>query len=86
MSYALSSKAEVGIAGITGSVDLYDKDVFENRFDVMVGGGRGIDLMERFRVTVGYDFGMFNKLDDGDDSASAKFTRNKLHAGIAFLF
>ena len=52
----------------------------------MVGGGLGIDLMERFRVTVGYDFGMFNKLDDGDDSASAKFTRNRLHAGIAFLF
>ena len=86
MSYALSSKAEVGIAGITGSVDLYDKDIFKNRFDVMVGAGLGIDLMERFRVTVGYDFGMFNKLDDGDDSASAKFTRDRLHAGIAFLF
>ena len=86
LSYALSSKAEVGVGGFTGMVDLYDKEFFENRFDVMVGGGLGIDLMERFRVTVGYDFGMFNKLDDGDDSASAKFTRNRLHAGIAFLF
>ena len=78
MSYALSSKAEVGVAGITGSVDLYDKDILKNRFDVMVGAGVGIDLMERFRVTVGYDFGMFNKLDDGDDSASTKFTRDRL--------
>lgn len=83
MSYALSSKAEVGALGITGTVDLYEKDILDKRFDVMVGGGLGIDLMERFRVTVGYDLGMFNKLDD---DATSKFTRNRLHAGIAFLF
>ena len=46
-SYALSSKAEVGAFGITGTVDLYDKNVLGNRFDVMVGGGLGIDLMQK---------------------------------------
>ena len=85
-SYALSSKAEVGVLGITGVVDLYDKEILDNRFDVMVGGGLGIDLMDKLRFTVGYDLGMFNKLDSGDSDATTKFTRNKLHAGIAFLF
>jgi len=82
-SYALSSKAEVGALGLTGSVDLFEKKILDNRFDVLVGGGLGIDLMNKIRVSVGYDFGMFNKLSDDSD---AKFNRNRLHAGVAFLF
>ena len=85
LSYALASKAQVGMGGFSGVVDLYEKDILDNRFDVMVGGGLGIDLMERLRVSVGYDFGMFNKLDE-EDNANATFRRNRLHAGIAFLF
>lgn len=84
LSYALSSKATVGAGGFTGVVDLYEKDILDNRFDVMVGGGLGIDLMERIRVSVGYDFGMFNKLDDDDEAGTLR--RNRLHAGIAFIF
>ena len=85
-SYALSSKAEVGIAGLSGVVDLYEKNILKNRFDVMVGGGVGIDLMSKLRLTVGYDLGMFNKLEDNSEGSGAKFTRNRLHAGLAFLF
>ena len=54
-----------------------------NRFDVMVGGGAGLDLMDKIRLTVGYDLGMFNRLPK---DSSDKLNRNKLHAGIAFLF
>ena len=90
-SYALSGKVEptvsLGSFKIGTEYDVY-KDSNWNRFDVMVGGGVGLDLMGKFRVTVGYDAGMFNKLpkdSDGNDPSST-ITRNKLHAGVAFLF
>ena len=75
-SYGLSSKVEV--AGV--SVDVYDKFGW-NRFDVLVGGGAGLELMNKVRLTVGYDLGMFNHLpEDSND----KLNRNRLHAGVAF--
>ena len=81
-SYGLSYKAEGGALGITVGHDFYKENGW-NRFDVMVGGGVGLDLMDKVRLTVGYDLGMFNRLPkDSNDTIN----RNKLHAGIAFLF
>ena len=90
-SYALAGKVDLGVKvgsfDIGGTYDIY-KDGGYNRFDVLVGGGVGLDLMDRFRVTAGYDLGMFNKLAKGSDGTepSTKLNRNQLHAGIAFLF
>lgn len=90
-NYALAGQVDLGVKvgsfEVGGKYDMY-KDGNYNRFDVMVGGGVGLDLMERFRVTAGYDFGMFNKLPKASDGSepSSKLTRNQLHAGIAFLF
>lgn len=85
-SYGLSAQSEgnVSVAGIDlgGKYDNYQKAGW-NRFDVMVGGGAGLDLMDKIRLTVGYDLGMFNRLPK---DSSDKLNRNKLHAGIAFLF
>ncbi len=90
-SYALSGKIDsnidLGILTVGGQSDVY-KDLNWNRFDVMVGGGGGIELMDKIRLTVGYDQGMFNKLPKGSDGkeASNKLTRSQLTAGVAFIF
>ena len=87
-SYAISGKESVERG--SSKVDLLDiyKDWNYNRFDVMVGGGVGLDLMEKIRLTVGYDLGMFNKYPKGSDGSepAGKYNRNRLHAGVAFLF
>ena len=88
-SYGITStsKASGSIAGIeigTGEVDNYSKSDY-NRFDIQVGGGVNIDLMNMLRLTASYDLGMLNrfKVEEGDDYKS---TRNVLRVGLAFLF
>ena len=82
-SYALSGQISRGSI----SYDIYKTENYQ-RFDVMVGGGAHLDLMDRFRLSVGYDLGMFNKWPkmSEDHEVTNKLTRNKLHAGVAFLF
>ncbi len=81
-SYGLAAKVEGGAAGFTLGSDLY-KDRGWNRFDVLVGGGVGLELMDKIRLSVGYDLGMFNRLPkDSND----KVNRNRMYAGLAFLF
>ena len=86
-SYGISSTtdSEASIAGLSlgnsGKYDNYSGGDY-GRFDILVGGGLGIDYGS-IRFKVGYNVGMLNRL--GDDS-SYKQTRNVLQAGIAFLF
>ena len=49
----------------------------------MLGGGMGVDLGKRLRLTVGYDFGMMNRYTEGNGIVRH---RNQLHGGLAFLF
>lgn len=84
LSYALAGQASLLDHPV---LDLY-KDLSFNRFDVLVGGGLALTLMDHLRLSVGYDLGMFNlalKKSDGSESSS-KINRNQLHAGLAFLF
>ena len=93
-SYALSGKAESSTVGLM--VNVYEENVLfkllgfppMNRFDVMVGGGAGLELMDKVRLTVSYDQGMFNKFskDAEGNEPKNKLTRSTLHAGLAFLF
>ena len=81
-SYGLAAKVEGGVGGFNVGTDLYN-DRGWTRFDVLVGGGAGLELMDKVRLSVGYDLGMFNHLpSDSND----KVNRNRMYAGLAFLF
>ena len=87
--------ASVGVASktkLSGSILGYQANtVLDNykdvsgygRFDLLLGGGMGVDLANRIRLTVGYDFGMLNRYTDSNDIVRH---RNQLHAGVALLF
>ncbi len=62
----------------------YDtKDIFGtyNAFDLMLGAGVGVDLLEKLRVKFGYDWGLLNRGDD-----SIKLHRQQLKLGVAWIF
>ena len=54
------------------------------RFDILMGAGAGADIMGKFRITVGYDWGLLNRIVDSNSTAIRH--RNQLKAGIAYLF
>ena len=81
-------KGDIKVLGfeLKGDIfDLYDKDIFES-MDLMLGGGIGADIGKMLRVTLGYNFGMFNRLnldnttaqDQSDSSSSSSFNVGKL--------
>ena len=80
---ASSTKVSGSVLGIGGSdtIDNY-KDSNYSRFDIMLGAGAGIELMKKFRLTFGYDWGMLDR--NTNDNATLK--RNRLLAGAAFIF
>lgn len=92
-SYGLTSKIEVGdtkydiYSGDLKSGDYetgsdYLKDLADyKRFDVLLGGGVGVEFFNQFRFKVGYDFGL---LDRGPSNVEIK--RNQLTVGVAYLF
>lgn len=65
----------------TDPTDLYGDDSKYGRFDIMLGGGLGVDIA-CIRISAGYNFGML----DRNSSDSIKYTRSGLHAGISYLF
>jgi len=87
LSVGLASKTtfSASVLGFSANstVDNYADNSNYGRWDVMLGGGMGVDLARRLRMTVGYDFGMLNRY-----TASSNYTRhrNQLHAGVALLF
>lgn len=69
------------VGGGSNNHDNY-KDSNYGRFDIMLGVGAGIEVMKKFRLTVGYDWGML----DRDNSDNHVYKRNRLMAGAAFIF
>lgn len=78
LSLALASNL---ISGST-TVNRFGDNSDLNRFDIMLGGGVGIEVMKAFRINVGYDFGMLNRYNNSNTTCH----RNQLTAGVAFLF
>ena len=80
---ASSTKVSGSVLGFGGSdpIDNY-KDTNYSRFDIMLGGGIGAEVMNKIRLTVGYDMGML----DRDNSDNGTLKRNRLTAGVAFVF
>ena len=84
--------ASVTVIGInisdSGDTDNYsgteDNPATYGRFDILMGAGAGADIMGKFRVTVGYDWGLLNR--NVDSNSTAIRHRNQLKAGIAYLF
>ena len=96
VSFGLSSMshydASVSVIGInisdSGDTDNYagtdDKPSPYGRFDFLLGAGVGVDIQGKYRLTVGYDWGMLNRNVDSESTAIRH--RNQLKAGVAFLF
>ena len=82
ISKTVLSASILGFSATT-SIDNYKDVSGYGRFDVMLGGGMGVDLGKRLRLTVGYDFGMMNRYTEGNGIVRH---RNQLHGGLAFLF
>lgn len=77
-----ASSSLIGVKLDGGVYNNYDNEDY-GRFDIMLGGGIGLEFRDDFRLTVGYDFGMLNRYTG---SADISQHRNRLTAGIAFLF
>ena len=84
--------ASATIVGITlsdsGDTDNYagtdDKASPYGRFDILLGAGAGVDFLGKYRLTVGYDWGMLNRNVDSESTAIRH--RNQLKVGVAYLF
>lgn len=74
-------KFVIGVAGKEDSLDLY-KDDGMNRFDIQLGLGAGVRY-KRVSLELGYDWGMLNLVDTGDDSTFKRDQFN-LTLGLAF--
>lgn len=87
-SYGLASSSSGSVSFLGYSLGTGESDNYASgnygRFDVLVGGGVGVDIKNTVRLTVGYDLGMFNR--NTAENASTTTNRNQLHAGVAFLF
>lgn len=88
ISFGISSKAKGGVSwgGITLATDEYD--VYEtysdyNKFDILVGGGVALEVMEMVRAFVGYNQGLLNRNNDADGSV---IKTSGVNFGVAYLF
>lgn len=62
----------------------YDtKDVLGEykNFDLMLGGGVGVDLFNKIRVKFGYDWGLMNR-----GNSDLELHRQQLRVGVGFIF
>ena len=82
ISFGIASKVSGALGNNKSSYDRYQENSDLNRFDVMLGGGIGVEVMNLFRLNVGYDFGMLNRYNN----TNTAYRRNQLTAGVAFLF
>ena len=80
---ASSTKTTVStiIGGGSDTANNYDNQNY-SRFDVLAGCGAGIEVMNKFRINVGYDWGLL----DRDKTDNGVLKRNRLAAGVAFIF
>ena len=81
--YGLSSKTKTDVAGAaTIDGDNYSDNNGQQRFVVYAGGGLGMDIANKFQVTVGYDHSVTNMIKCTDHTSA----RGLLKIGAAMLF
>ncbi len=88
LDFGLSSRAKVKETSI--EYDIYDGALGDmtkyTRYDVLVGGGMGVDVMDAVRFTVRYDYGVINRNGGNLTSGFLKVHRSQLKLGVGFLF
>ncbi len=67
----------------SGSLKDYTK---YSRFDVLLGGGLGIDVMDAVRFSVRYDYGVLNRNAGILTGGLVKVHRGQLKLGVGLLF
>lgn len=77
------SAASAGISAQIGVINNYDGNDY-GRFDIMLGGGIGLEFRKNFRVNIGYDFGLLNRYTG--KASNNSLHSNRLAAGLAFIF
>lgn len=69
--------------------DLYaaflPSDSHYRRFDVMFGGGVGLEIVEFIDFKIGYDYGVINRLKN-NLSGNGKLNRDQFYVGLAVRF
>ena len=77
-SLGLSSKSTSGSV----TIDNYDANDDYGKFDILIGGGVALDVMEMIRVSIGYNYGLLDRNANG----KLKDTCSGVHFGVAYLF
>lgn len=79
LGLAFNEKAQAG--SVKTNTNLYQR---YKRFDIMVGAGIGLDLIDLFRIKAGYDFGIINNYKD--EIVGNQRTHNKVFTiGISLV-
>lgn len=86
-SYGVSGKVAggataFGITVSTGEVSLYGDNSTYAPFDILVGGGVALDVMDMVRAYVGYNIGLLDR--NTNDNAVLK--ASGVNFGVAYLF
>jgi hypothetical protein len=86
---------DVGLSSrLKESTTKLEKDIYDvelggfakyNRFDVLIGGGVGFDVMDAIRFSVRYDYGLVNR-NSGSTGNLVEVHRSQLKFGVGFLF
>lgn len=66
---------------VTSEYDTKDVLGEYKNFDLMLGGGVGVDLFNKIRVKFGYDWGLMNR-----GNSDLELHRQQLRLGVGFIF
>ena len=81
-AYGLSSKWSTTAGSVTVEGDRYGDNSKYGKFDLQVGGGLAIDIVDMIRVSVGYNYGLIDR-HSADDT---KVNTSNINFGVAYLF
>lgn len=76
-------KEELDKLGNDSKRNNYGKDGIYSRFDVMLGLGLGVEVLDMIQIKTGYDFGLLNRIS-GTKEMSAH--RNQFYIGVGYMF
>lgn len=77
--FGLSAKSTTGSL----TEDLYKASSNFSRFNLFLGGGVGVDIVSKVRVTFGYNAGLLDRMQH---ESGRSLTESNLHVGVAYLF
>ena len=81
-SYGLSSETTLSVGSVSTTGNNYGDNSNYTQFDILVGGGVALDVMDMIRVHVGYNAGLLDR--NSSDNTTTK--TSGLNFGVAYLF